>query len=103
MSVAIDPALRRAYDLRGVVGSTLDEDDAHGVGRAFAEIARDAGARRIAVSRDGRTSSPALEAALVRGLVEGGIRVQRMPLGPTPHVAFAVHHHGHDRGGRVIG
>jgi phosphomannomutase len=103
VTLSIDPALRRAYDLRGVVGTTLDSDDAHGIGRAFAEIARRAGARRIAVSRDGRTSSPELEAALVRGLCEGGMHVLRMPLGPTPLVSFAIDRLGLDGGVMVTG
>src|SRR4051794_10923406 len=103
VTLAIDPALRRAYDLRGVVGSTLDSDDAHGVGRAFAEIARRAGARRIAVSRDGRISSPELEEALVRGLCEGGMHVLRMPLGPTPLVSFTIARLGLDGGIMVTG
>ena len=103
MTRSIHPALRRAYDLRGIVGDTLDSDDAHGVGRAYAEIARHAGARRIAVSRDGRTSSPALEAALVLGLCEGGMHVLRMPLGPTPLVSFAIDRLGLDGGIMVTG
>jgi phosphomannomutase len=101
--VSIDPTLRRAYDLRGVVGTNLGSDDAHGVGRAFAEIAGGAGAHRIAVSRDGRSSSPALEKALVRGLVEGGVHVLRMPLGPTPLVSFAIARLGLDGGVMVTG
>jgi phosphomannomutase len=99
----IDPALRRSYDLRGTVGVSLSEADAHGVGRAFAGMARARGLSRIAVSRDGRVSSPALEGALVRGLVEGGMRVFRIPLGPTPLVSFTVHRLGLDGGIMVTG
>ncbi len=100
---AINPALRRSYDLRGVIGRTLDGRDAHGVGRAFASLARATNKSRIAVSRDGRLSSPDLEAELVRGLVEGGMRVFRMPLGPTPLVSFTIHRLGLDGGIIVTG
>lgn len=86
----INPALRRSYDLRGVAGTTLTGKDAHGLGRAFAGLARTRGLRRIAVSRDGRLSSPELEPELVRGLVEGGCQVFRMPVGPTPLVSFTM-------------
>jgi len=100
---AIDPALRRTYDLRGVVGATLTEGDAHAVGRAFAAVARRRGARTLAVSRDGRLSSPMLEAALVAGLVEGGMLVRRMPAGPTPLVSFTIERAGLDGGVMVTG
>ena len=62
----------KAYDLRGRLGSELDEDVAWRVGRAFALRP---GTRRVVVGRDGRASSPALAAALMRGLVEGGVEV----------------------------
>jgi phosphomannomutase len=88
--LAINPALRRPYDLRGVFGDTLTVEDAHAVGLAYAAVARAKSASRIAVSRDGRLSSPALEAALVDGLRRGGMHVFRMPLGPTPLVSFTV-------------
>ncbi len=102
-ALKLNPALRRAYDLRGVVGTTLGTDDAHAVGRAFAAIAGESGARRLVVSRDGRTSSPELEAALVKGLCEGGMHVLRLPLGPTPLVSFAIHRLGLDGGVMVTG
>jgi phosphomannomutase len=86
----INPKLRRSYDLRGTVGETLTTTDAHAVGLAYAAIAARAGFRLIAVSRDGRRSSPELETALVDGLVEGGMYVHRMPLGPTPLVSFTI-------------
>ena len=101
----LNPALRRAYDLRGVVGATLTEGDAFATGLRFAAVARSRGlgARGVAVSRDGRLSSPALEAALVDGLVAGSLRVVRLPLGPTPLMSFAVHRLGLDGGIMVTG
>lgn len=100
---AINPALRRSYDLRGQVGATLTEADAWGVGRAFAALARARGLATLAVSRDGRLSSEALEGALVQGLVEAGARVVRLPPGPTPVVSFAIERLGLDGGVMVTG
>ncbi|WP_217433894.1 phosphomannomutase/phosphoglucomutase [Caulobacter sp. S45] len=80
----------RAYDIRGKVPGQIEGSDAHALGLAYAALARARGLRRIGVGRDGRTSSPALEAALVRGLTEGGMAVKRIGLGPTPMLAFAV-------------
>lgn len=100
---ALNPALRKSYDLRGTVGRTLGEEDAEALGLRFAALARQRGLRRIAVSGDGRVSSPMLEAALVAGLVAGGVEVTRLPLGPTPLVSFAVHRLRLDGGIMVTG
>ncbi|HEU5482401.1 MAG TPA: phosphomannomutase/phosphoglucomutase, partial [Sphingomicrobium sp.] len=76
--------------IRGIVGKTLDAADAYALGRTFAAQARDEGARRIAVGRDGRLHSPELESALVDGLTEGGLDVVRIGVGPSPMLYFAV-------------
>ncbi len=99
----LNPKLRRSYDLRGTVGETLDTDDAHALGLAFASIAARRGLRTIAVSRDGRASSPDLESALVDGLVAGGAQVRQMPPGPTPLVSFTVDRLRLDGGVMVTG
>jgi phosphomannomutase len=90
-TAGIHSGMLRAYDLRGVVGRDLGASDAQALGLAFATAAREQGASKIAVGRDGRLSSPELEAALVAGLVEGGMRVTRIGLGPTPQLYFAMH------------
>ncbi|MEQ8370921.1 MAG: phosphomannomutase/phosphoglucomutase, partial [Alphaproteobacteria bacterium] len=59
-------------------------------GWAFAGRVIAAGGRRVAVGYDGRLSSPALEAALVDGLIGGGVDVARIGRGPTPMLYFAV-------------
>ena len=90
MSHQFDPSILREYDVRGIVGKTLHEGDAYALGRVYASLATSEGARRIAVGRDGRTHSPQLEAALVRGLIEGGLDVVRIGVGPSPMLYFAT-------------
>ncbi len=80
----------REYDVRGIVGQTLNAEDAYALGRSYAALAAAEGARRVAVGRDGRTHSPELEAALIRGLTEGGLDVVRIGMGPSPMLYFAV-------------
>ncbi|MDA0240527.1 MAG: phosphomannomutase/phosphoglucomutase [Proteobacteria bacterium] len=84
----------REYDIRGIVGETLLEADAVAIGRGFGTLLR----RRlhksqpeVAVGFDGRTSSPVIEAALIRGLNASGVSVRRIGLGPTPMLYFAAH------------
>ncbi|CAA9535755.1 MAG: Phosphoglucomutase @ Phosphomannomutase [uncultured Sphingosinicella sp.] len=102
-SLPLNPALRKSYDLRGTVGRGLGAGDARSLGLRFASLARARGLQRIATSRDGRVSSPELEGALVEGLLDGGIDVTRMPLGPTPLVSFAINRLRLDGGIMVTG
>ncbi|WP_040328702.1 phosphomannomutase/phosphoglucomutase [Acidovorax delafieldii] len=84
------PAIFKAYDIRGIVPSTLDEEVALGLGRAFGTAARAEGQTTVAVGRDGRLSGPAISAALVRGLVEAGIEVIDVGMVTTPLLYFAA-------------
>jgi len=103
MSHKFNPTVLREYDIRGIVGTTLTEADAYALGRTYAALARDEGARRIAVGRDGRTHSGMLEAALVRGLTEGGIDAVLIGMGPSPMLYFATHYLDVDGGIQVTG
>ena len=83
------PSSLREYDIRGIVGQTLTEKDAWAIGRSFGTIIRRAGGRCVAVGYDGRLSSPSLEASLNQGLIETGVDVVRVGLGPTPMLYYA--------------
>ena len=85
----------KAYDVRGRVPGELNEDVAYRVGRAYAEFV---GARRVAVGRDIRLSSPALAAALTRGLTDSGVDVLDIGLVGTEIVYFATFHEKLDGG-----
>jgi phosphomannomutase len=86
-----DPSILREYDIRGIVGETLSEADARALGQAFGAIVQQCGGQNVCVGRDGRLSSPSLEAALVEGLAASGVDVVRIGLGPTPMLYYAVH------------
>ena len=87
----VTPTIFKAYDIRGIVPSTLDEDVAEGLGKAFGTQAMAEGQSTVAVGRDGRLSGPALLAALVRGLVSAGVQVVDVGLCTTPILYFAAH------------
>ncbi|WP_026435030.1 phosphomannomutase/phosphoglucomutase [Acidovorax sp. JHL-9] len=84
------PAIFKAYDIRGIVPSTLNEEVALGLGRAFGTAARAEGQTTVAVGRDGRLSGPAISGALVQGLIEAGIEVIDVGLVTTPLLYFAA-------------
>ena len=89
MSHRLPPTSLREYDIRGIYGETLGEEDAKAVGRTFGTLLRRAGGNKVAVGRDGRESSPALETALIEGLTGSGVDVVRIGLGPTPMLYYA--------------
>jgi phosphomannomutase len=103
MTHQFNPTILREYDIRGIVGKTLTENDARALGRSFGSLAAEEGAKRIAVGRDGRTHSPELEAALVEGLTATGLDVVRVGVGPSPMLYFAVETLGVEGGIQVTG
>jgi phosphomannomutase len=85
-----DPTSLREYDIRGIVGQTLHAADAFAIGRVFGSIVARAGGTTVAVGYDGRLSSPALEFALVDGLIASGMEAVRIGRGPTPMLYYAA-------------
>ena len=86
----LSPTIFKAYDVRGIVPSTLDEEVAEALGRAFGTLARKEGETAVAVGRDGRLSGPALAAALVRGIASTGLDVIDVGMVTTPMLYFAA-------------
>jgi phosphomannomutase len=95
------PTSLREYDIRGIIGETLGEEDAYAIGRGFGTLISRAGGKSVAVGYDGRVSSPMLEEALVRGINDSGIHAVRVGMGPTPMLYYAEAY-GHVDGGIQI-
>jgi phosphomannomutase len=83
----LDPKVFKAYDVRGIYPTELDEDGAYRIGRAFVEQFEP---RRIAVGHDMRVSSPAMAEALIRGAAEAGSDVLDLGMVGTEMLYFAV-------------
>ncbi|MGH7041864.1 MAG: phosphoglucomutase/phosphomannomutase PgmG [Acetobacteraceae bacterium] len=92
-SHSFHPSVLREYDIRGIVGDTLHPADAFAIGRCVATLVGRSGGKTVAVGYDGRLTSPALEAALVEGLVVSGAEVLRIGRGPTPMLYYAAAEH----------
>jgi phosphomannomutase/phosphoglucomutase len=88
----MNPAVFRAYDIRGVASRDFDDELCHRLGGAIGTLMRARGASTIALGRDARISSPRIHAALTRGLVGTGIDLVDIGVAPTPLVYFASHH-----------
>jgi phosphomannomutase len=83
----LDPSVFKAYDVRGLYPSQLDEDGAYRIGRAYVEHFEP---RTIAVGRDMRLSSSAMSEAAVKGAADGGADVLDLGLVGTEMVYHAV-------------
>jgi phosphomannomutase / phosphoglucomutase len=88
----IDPVVFRAYDIRGVVETSLTEEAVYEIAKAIGTIAHEQGQQGIVVARDGRISSPMLGEALIKGLRETGRDVIDIGMVPTPVLYFATYH-----------
>ena len=90
-ATAVDPNIFRAYDVRGVVGKSLNKDVAHALGQSIGTLMGEKGLREIVVGRDGRLSGPELAGALADGLRAAGIDVIDIGAVPTPVVYYAAY------------
>jgi len=86
----LSAAIFKAYDVRGIVPSTLNEEVAYALGFAFGTVAQSEGEKEVAVGRDGRLSGPSLSAAVIRGLVSSGVNVIDIGMATTPMLYFAA-------------
>jgi len=81
----------KAYDIRGIVGKTLDAGIARQIGHAFGSAVRAKGEQTVVIGRDGRLSGPELTAALAVGLQAAGVDVIDLGVVATPMVYFGTH------------
>ncbi|MEX3629096.1 MAG: phosphomannomutase/phosphoglucomutase [Burkholderia sp.] len=86
----ISQSIFKAYDIRGVIGKTLDTATARSIGQAFGSEVRAQGGDAVVVARDGRLSGPDLIAALADGLPAAGVDVVDVGMVPTPVGYFAA-------------
>ncbi len=83
----LDPKIFSAYDIRGIYGDTLTDEGAYLIGRAAAQYLN---VPEIAVGRDMRLSSPALAAAIMRGITDQGVNAVDLGMTTTDELYFAV-------------
>ena len=94
----INPSIFKAYDVRGLYPSEVNEDAARLIGRGFVSYLQ---ARRIAVSRDMRVSSPSVAAAFIEGAREQGADVVDYGMIGTDMLYYAVARDKHDGGAQI--
>ncbi|MGI4837152.1 MAG: phosphomannomutase/phosphoglucomutase [Janthinobacterium lividum] len=87
---ALPLSIFRAYDIRGVVGTTLTAETAYWIGRAVGAQSLALDEPNVCVGRDGRLSGPMLVQQLIQGLHDSGCHVTDVGLVPTPALYYAA-------------
>jgi len=101
--VSIDPAIFKAYDVRGLYGEQIDEEVAEQLGRAFVRViaqlsGKPAGELRLGLGRDMRLTAPALAARYREGMTAEGAHVVDAGQVGTEILYFLVGSRGLDGG-----
>ena len=99
----MNPHVFRQYDIRGHAERDFGDAFVRSLGLSLGTFYAKRGLQRIAVGRDCRLSSPRLHEALCAGLLETGVHVVDIGVGPTPLLYFAVHDLDLDGGIHVTG
>jgi phosphomannomutase len=97
----IDQSIFKAYDIRGIYPSQLNETGAYAIAKGYATLIQNENPGKqltIAVGADMRTSSPSIKAEVIRGLTESGVNVADIGLVSTPTYYFAVGYYKYDGG-----
>src|SRR4051812_35100150 len=99
----LSPSIFKAYDIRGIIGKTLDASVAGKIGQAFGTAMLAKGEKTAVIGRDGRLSGPELSAALAAGLQAAGVDVIDLGVVATPMVYYGTHVLGAQSGIMVTG
>jgi phosphomannomutase len=100
----VDTSIFKAYDIRGIYPSQINEEVAEKTARAYARLILEENPGKkltVVVGRDMRLSSPSLSEAVIKGLTESGVNVVDTGLVSTPTFYFAVAFYGYDGGLQV--
>jgi phosphomannomutase/phosphoglucomutase len=105
--MSLNAHIFREYDIRGIVGTDLNEDVAEQIGRAYGSELRERSGGRddltVGIGHDNRPSSPPLADAVIRGMRTAGVNVIAYGTVPTPVLYYATALHETDGGMQITG
>jgi phosphomannomutase / phosphoglucomutase len=99
----VNPSIFREYDIRGKCPADLNSETVYQLGLSIGTYLTGKDAKKISLGRDCRLSSPELHDALLKGLLETGLSVVDIGMGPTPLMYFSIHHLKLDGGVQITG
>lgn len=93
----VNPAIFKAYDIRGIYPKEINKESAYLIGRAYIKFLKKKNPQ-IVIGQDNRFSSSVLFKKLTQGMIDSGARVIDIGLSTTPMLYFAVAYYGFDGG-----
>lgn len=94
----MNPEIYREYDIRGIIGEDIKEEDFITIGKGFGTYFSERAEKNIVVGRDCRLTSPIIRDSVTEGLISSGINVIDIGICPTPTLYFALRHLSADGG-----
>jgi len=88
----MNPEIYREYDMRGIIGEDILENDFVTIGKGFGTYFNQLGEKNIVLARDCRLSSPMISDGVATGLISSGCNVIDVGVCPTPTLYFALRH-----------
>lgn len=94
----MDPDIFREYDIRGIVGEQISDEDVFLLGRGIGSYLAERGCRNLALGRDCRLSSERYGEQMTKGLIASGCHLTDIGVCPTPLLYFSIQHFGQEGG-----
>lgn len=88
----MNPGMFREYDIRGIAGKDMTEDDVVLIGKGIGTFLQEHGRKKLAVGRDCRTTSNLYAEKVIEGLLATGCDVIDVGICPTPVLYFSIKH-----------
>ena len=84
------PGIFREYDIRGIAGEEISEQDANAIGKAYGSLLMGQGRKKVSVGRDCRITSEAFSKAFMEGVLSAGCDVVDIGVCPTPVAYYSI-------------
>lgn len=88
----MNPGIFREYDIRGVAGVDIQEQDVMDIGKAYGTLLQQQDKKKVSVGRDCRITSEQFADLFIQGVISTGCDVVDIGTCPTPVLYFSIHH-----------
>ncbi len=97
----MNPGIFREYDIRGIAGKDIEEEDVVIIGKAYGSLLNKQNKKIMSVGRDCRLTSDKFSQLFIQGIISTGCDVIDIGICPTPVLYFSIHHLNLDGGAMV--